>query len=65
MLTVEISLPLEQRAKQHATQTAALLQQRARYLVDGSQSPMGVIVSLLAYAKRISQTTPSRIAGTA
>jgi hypothetical protein len=64
-LTVEASLPSEQRAEQHAAQTAALLQQRARYLVDGSQSPMGVIVSLLAYAKRISQTTPGRTAGTA
>jgi hypothetical protein len=63
VLTTESCLPSTLRAEQGAAETIALLQQRARYLVDGSHSPMSVMISLLAYAKHISLYTPSSIAG--
>jgi hypothetical protein len=63
VLSVELWLPSCRRAEQGATETLSFLQQRARYLVDGSYSPMSVILSLLAYAKFISLRTPGSIAG--
>jgi hypothetical protein len=63
VLTTESYLPSTLRAEQGAAKTIALLQQRARYLINGSHSPMSVIISLLTYAKHISLYTPSSIAG--
>ena len=63
ILATEASLPSALRADQDAAATKALLQQRARYLVDGSHSPMSVMISLLAYVKHISLHTLSSIAG--
>ena len=63
VLTTEFYLPSALRAEQGAAETIALLEQRTRYLVDGSHSPMSVMISLLAYAKHISLRTPSSIAG--
>jgi hypothetical protein len=63
VLAAETFLPYEQREEQGAAETRALLQQRSRYLVNGSHSPMSVMLSLLSYAKYISLRTPSSIAG--
>jgi hypothetical protein len=63
VLTAKTFLPYKQRDEQGAAETRALLQQRSRYLVDGSHSPMSVMLSLLSYAKYISLRTPSSIAG--
>jgi hypothetical protein len=40
VLTIEAFLPSEQRGKQGAAETRSLLQQRSRYLIDGSHSPL-------------------------
>jgi hypothetical protein len=63
VLAAEAFLPSEQRDEQGAAETRALLQQRSYYLVDGSHSPMSVMLSLLSYAKFVSLRTPSSIAG--
>jgi superfamily II DNA/RNA helicase len=63
VLTIEAFLPSEQRGKQGAVETRSLLQQRSRYLIDGSHSPMSVMLSLLSYAKFVSLRTPGSIAG--
>jgi hypothetical protein len=63
VLTTESCLPSTLRAEQGTTKTIALLQQRARYLVNSSHSLISVIISLLAYAKHISLYTLSSIAG--
>jgi hypothetical protein len=63
VLAAEAFLPYEQREEHGAAETRALLQQRSRYLVNGSHSPMSVMLSLLSYAKYISLRTPSSIAG--
>jgi hypothetical protein len=63
VLTAEAFLPSEQRDEQGAAETRALLQQQSCYLVDGSHSPMSVMLSLLSYTKYISLSTPSSIAG--
>jgi hypothetical protein len=63
VLTTEIFLPSEQRGEQGAAETRSLLQRRSRYLVDGSHSPMSVMLSLLSYAKFVSLRTPGSIAG--
>ena len=61
-LTVEIALPSSQRTEQGVAETRSFLACRAKYLVDGSYSPISVILSLLSYAKFISLRTPSSIA---
>jgi hypothetical protein len=63
VLAAKTFLPYEQRDKQGAAETRALLRQRSRYLVDGSHSLISVMLSLLSYAKYISLRTPSSIAG--
>jgi hypothetical protein len=63
VLTNEAFLSSEQRGKQGAAETCSLLQHRARYLVDGSHSPMSVMLSLLSYAKFVSLRMPDNIAG--
>jgi hypothetical protein len=63
VLTIESYLPSTLRAEQGTAKTIALLQQRARYLVNSSHSLMSVMISLLAYVKHISLYTPSSIAG--
>jgi hypothetical protein len=63
VLAAKAFLPYKQREEQGAAETRALLQQRFRYLVNGSHSPMSVMLSLLSYAKYISLRTPSSIAG--
>lgn len=62
-LAIEIFLPVDKRAEQGAIETKSFLEQRARYLVDGSYSPMSVMISLLAYAKFIALRTPGSSAG--
>ena len=62
-LTIELFLPAEKRAEQGAAETDSFLKRRARYLTDGSYSPMSTMLSLLAYAKFIALRTPSSIAG--
>ncbi|KAF2022458.1 hypothetical protein EK21DRAFT_15273, partial [Setomelanomma holmii] len=49
VLAAEAFFPTEQRDKQGAAETRMLLQQRSCHLVDGSHSPMSVMLSLLAY----------------
>jgi hypothetical protein len=51
-----------ERATQGSESRAYFLEQRTLYLVDGSYSPMSVMVSLLLYAKYLALCTPSRIA---
>jgi hypothetical protein len=63
VLSTEAFLPSEQRGKQGAAETRSLLQRRSRHLVDGSHSPMSVMLSLLSYAKFVSLRTPGSIAG--
>jgi hypothetical protein len=63
VLSVELWLPSYRRAKQGAAETLSFQQQRTRYLVDGSYSPMSVMLSLLAYAKFISLRTAGSTAG--
>jgi hypothetical protein len=63
VLLVELWLPSCRRAEQGAAETLRFQQQRACYLVDGSYSPMSVMLSLLAYAKFISLRTPGSTAG--
>jgi hypothetical protein len=63
VLTIEVFLPSEQRSKQGAAETRLLLQRRSHHLVDGSHSPMSVMLSLLSYAKFVSLCTPGSIAG--
>jgi hypothetical protein len=63
VLLVELWLPSCRRAEQGAAEMLRFQQQRARYLVDGSYSPMSVMLSLLAYAKFISLRTPGSTAG--
>ncbi|KAF2022798.1 hypothetical protein EK21DRAFT_18996, partial [Setomelanomma holmii] len=63
VLATEAFLPSEQRNKQGTAETRALLQQRSCHLVDGSHSPMSVMLSLLAYAKYVLLRTPGSIAG--
>ncbi|KAF2024025.1 hypothetical protein EK21DRAFT_79671, partial [Setomelanomma holmii] len=63
VLAAEALLPSEQRDKQGAAETRALLLQQSCSLVDGSHSPMSVMLSLLAYAKFVSLRTPGSIAG--
>ncbi|KAF2022951.1 hypothetical protein EK21DRAFT_16170, partial [Setomelanomma holmii] len=63
VLVAEAFLPSKQRGKQGVAETCALLLQRSRHLVDGSHSPMSVMLSLLAYAKFVSLRTPGSIAG--
>jgi hypothetical protein len=63
VLTVEAFLPSEQRSEQGAAKTLALLQRRSCHLVDGSRSPMSVMLSLLSYAKFVLLRTPGSIAG--
>jgi hypothetical protein len=62
-LTIELFLPAEKRAEQGAAEIDSFLKQRARYLTDGSYSPMSTMLSLLAYAKFIALRTPGSIAG--
>ncbi|KAF1922123.1 uncharacterized protein M421DRAFT_48962, partial [Didymella exigua CBS 183.55] len=62
-LAVETFLPASQREAQGAAETQSFLQQRASYLVDGSYSPMSIMLSLLLYAKFIALRTPGAIAG--
>jgi hypothetical protein len=57
------AFPSEQRSEQGAAEMRALLQRRSRDLVDGSYSPMSVMLTLLSYAKFISLRTPGSIAG--
>ncbi|XP_014550066.1 hypothetical protein COCVIDRAFT_116590, partial [Bipolaris victoriae FI3] len=61
-LAIEFFLLADKRAEQGAAKTSSFLKQRARYLVDGSYSPISTILSLLAYAKFIALRTPSSIA---
>ncbi|KAF2023332.1 hypothetical protein EK21DRAFT_81187, partial [Setomelanomma holmii] len=63
VLAAEAFLPSEQRDKQGTAETHALLQQQPRHLVDGSHSPISMMLSLLAYAKFKSLRTPGSIAG--
>ncbi|EMD58137.1 hypothetical protein COCSADRAFT_104665, partial [Bipolaris sorokiniana ND90Pr] len=63
VLAIEFFLLADERAEQGAAETSSFLKQRARYLVDGSYSPMSTMLSLLAYAKFIALRTPSTIAG--
>jgi hypothetical protein len=63
VLTAEAFLPSEHRNNQGEVETCSLLQQRSRYLVDGSHSLISVMLSLLLYAKFVSLRTPSGIAG--
>jgi hypothetical protein len=62
-LMIEFFLPADKRAEQGAAETRSFVEQRARYLVDGSFSPMSTMLSLLAYAKFIALRTPGTIAG--
>jgi hypothetical protein len=63
VLTTETFLPSEQRGEQGAAETRSLLQWRSRHLVDGSHSPMSVMLSLLSYTKFVSLRTPGSVAG--
>jgi hypothetical protein len=63
VLVAEAFLPSQLRSKQGAEETRFLLRQRSCYLVDGSHSPMSVMLSLLLYAKFVSLCMPSGIAG--
>jgi hypothetical protein len=63
VLIVELSLLSRRWIAQGAAETRSFLEQRAHCLVDGSYSPMSVMLSLLAYAKFISLRTPGSIAG--
>ncbi|KAF5850041.1 hypothetical protein GGP41_005485 [Bipolaris sorokiniana] len=63
VLVIEFFLLVDERAEQGAAKISSFLKQRARYLVDGSYSPISTILSLLAYAKFIALRTPSTIAG--
>jgi hypothetical protein len=62
-LSAELCLPASRRAEQGAAETLSFLQHRTRFLVDGSYSPMSVMLSLLSYAKFISLRTPGSVAG--
>jgi hypothetical protein len=63
VLAAEAFLPSEHRDNQGEVETCSLLQQRSRTLVDGSHSPMSVMLSVLSYAKFVSLRTPGSIAG--
>jgi superfamily II DNA helicase RecQ len=63
VLVAEAYLPSKQRSEQGAAETRVLLQRRLCHLVDGSHSPMSVMLSLLAYAKFVSLRTLGSIAG--
>jgi hypothetical protein len=63
VLVVEAFLPSKQRGEQGAAETRLLLQRQSHHLVDGSHSPMSVMLSLLSYAKFVSLQMPGSIAG--
>jgi hypothetical protein len=63
VLTTEAFLPSEQHGEQGAAETRLLLLRRSRHLMDGSHSPMSVMLSLLSNTKFVSLRTPSGIAG--
>jgi hypothetical protein len=63
VLAVKAFIPSERRSEQGAAEKRALLQRRSCHLVDGSHSPMSVMLSLLSYAKYVSLHTPGSIAG--
>ena len=55
VLVAEILLPSNQREEQamDLTRREHFLEQRVRYLVDGTSTPMSTMISLLAYGKHI------------
>ena len=53
VLGVEILLPSSQRKHQGEAEREHFLQQRQKFLTDGSYSPMSTIINLLAYSKYI------------
>ena len=63
VLVAEAFLLSRQRGEQGPAETRALLQQQSCHLVDGSHSPMSVMLSLLSYAKFISLRPPGSIVG--
>ena len=57
VLAVEYLLPSSQRNTQGKPERKMFLQQRRRYLADGSYSPMSTMINLLAYSKKIAMNT--------
>ena len=56
-LAVEYLLPSARRESQGKSERKMFLQQRRRFLTDGSYSPMSTMISLLAYSKKIAMNT--------
>ena len=64
VLFTKLTLPKRIRVDQGRTEVETFLEKRRSYLIQGSYSPISIIIQQLAYAKRIAFQEPSSIAGT-